>query len=191
LITSLVRSPTRSIWLQVSMSGKHNALEKSVEAILMELMAEKVMSVGIQSSSTGGLQASPSIGHRSSRPTKKRIKHRDDMANTKHIPSVLPNYIPPLASAVNRDNIPHDFEYTLITAYFPKGIRVVGPQLGQIPALKNNDFNLGDRKNYTMLMPHRYLMKTTGNKPHIVSQPWIKELGQSTILNVMKIPQFG
>jgi hypothetical protein len=103
----------------------------------------------------------------------------------------LPDYIPPLAGTVNRDSIPRDFEYTLITAYIPKGIHIVGPQLGHIPALKNNDFNLGDRKNYVMLAPHRYLMKMTGKKPHIVSQPWIKELTQSTILNVMKIPHFG
>jgi hypothetical protein len=103
----------------------------------------------------------------------------------------LSNYIPPLADAVNRDNIPQDFEYTLITAYLPKGIRVVGPQLGHIPVLKNNDFNLRDKKKYAMLAPHRYLMKTTGKKLRIVSQPWIKELAQSTILNVMKIPQFG
>jgi hypothetical protein len=38
---------------------------------------------------------------------------------------------------------------------------------------------------------HRYLMKKTRKKPHIVSQPWIKDLVQSTILNVMKIPHFG
>jgi hypothetical protein len=63
--------------------------------------------------------------------------------------------------------------------------------LGQIPSLKNNDFNLGDRKNYAMLAPHRYLMKMTGKKARIVSQPWIKELAQSMILNVMKIPHFG
>jgi hypothetical protein len=81
-----------------------------------------------------------------------------------------------LAGTVNHDNIPWDFKYTLITAYIPKGIHIEGSQLGQIPALKNNDFNLGDRKNYAMLAPHRYLMKTTGKKPHIVSQPWIKEL---------------
>jgi hypothetical protein len=34
-------------------------------------------------------------------------------------------------------------------------------------------------------------MKTTGKKQHIVSHPWIKELTQSMILNVMKIPHFG
>jgi hypothetical protein len=75
--------------------------------------------------------------------------------------------------------------------YIPKGICVVGPQLGHISSLKNNDFNLRDQKNYAMLAPHRYLMKTTGNKPRIVSQPWIKDLTQSMILNVMKIPHFG
>jgi hypothetical protein len=42
-----------------------------------------------------------------------------------------------------------------------------------------------------MLAPHRYLTKTTGKKPRIVSQPWISELAQSTILNVMNIPHFG
>jgi hypothetical protein len=58
---------------------------------------------------------------------------------------------------VNRDKIPWDYEYILITTYIPKGIRVVGSQLGKIPSLKNNEFNLGDRKNYAMLAPHRYL----------------------------------
>jgi hypothetical protein len=62
------------------------------------------------------------------------------MANVKQIPSVLPDYIPPLASAINHDNIPWDFEYTLITVYLPKGICAIGPQLGHIPSLKNNDF---------------------------------------------------
>jgi hypothetical protein len=72
-----------------------------------------------------------------------------------------------------------------------KGIRAVGPQLGLIPALKISDFNLGDRKNYAMLAPHRYLTKMTGKKPKIVPQSWIKEIARSTILNVMKIPHFG
>jgi hypothetical protein len=99
----------------------------------------------------------------------------------------LPNYIPPLAGAVSRDSVPRDFEYTLITAYLPKGIRAVG----LIPALKINDFNLGDKKNYAMLAPHRYLAKTTRKKPKIVPLSWIKEIARSTILNVMKIPHFG
>jgi hypothetical protein len=99
----------------------------------------------------------------------------------------LHNYIPPLAGAVSRDSVPRDFEYTLITAYLPKGIRAVG----LIPALKINDFNLGDKKNYVMLAPHRYLAKTTRKKPKIVLLSWIKEIARSTILNVMKIPHFG
>jgi hypothetical protein len=34
-------------------------------------------------------------------------------------------------------------------------------------------------------------MKTTGKKPRLVSQSWINEVTQSTILNLMKIPHFG
>jgi hypothetical protein len=61
------------------MSGKVSALEKSVEDILVDLMAEKVMSVGIHASSTVGLKASLSTGHRSSQTTtEKRRKHCDD-----------------------------------------------------------------------------------------------------------------
>jgi hypothetical protein len=117
-------------------------------------------------------------------------KHRDDLANTKLIPSVLPNYILPLAGAVSRDNIPCDFKYTLITAYLPKGIRAVELQLGLIPDLKINDFNLGDRKNYALFTSHRYLTKTTRKNLKIVAHPWMKEIARSTILNVMKIPDF-
>jgi hypothetical protein len=85
---------------------------------------------------------------------------------------------------------PRYFEYTLITAYLPKGIHAVGPQLGLIPDLKINDFNLGDRKNYALLAPHKYLTKTMGKKLKIVPQPWTKEITRSTILNVMKLPHF-
>jgi hypothetical protein len=57
------------------MSGERSAIEKSVEEILVDLMTERVMSVGIQASSTGGLQASPLTARRSSRPTaEKRSK---------------------------------------------------------------------------------------------------------------------
>jgi hypothetical protein len=176
------------------MSGEPSELEKSVEEVLKKLMADRPISEGIQASSTRGLQASPSTGRRSGRVnpvTEQRSKHRGDLANAKQIPSILPEYIPPLAGVVNHDSIPRDFEYFVFTAYIPKGIRIVGSQLGQIPLLKNNDFNLGDRKNYAMLAPHRYLMKTTGKKPRLISQPWIKGLAQSTVLNVMKIPHFG
>jgi hypothetical protein len=93
----------------------------------VDLMDERFMSVGIQTSSTGGLQASPSTTLLSSRTTtEKRRNHHDDLANTKQIPSVLQDYIPPLAGTISHDSIPRDFEYTLITAYIPKGIRVVG-----------------------------------------------------------------
>jgi len=57
----------------------------------------------------------------------KRSKHHDDLVNTKQILSILPDYIPPLAGVVSHDNVPHDFEYTLIMTYLPKGIHAVGP----------------------------------------------------------------
>jgi hypothetical protein len=38
------------------MSGKHSTVEKYVEDILIDLMVEKVMSIGIQASPTGGLK---------------------------------------------------------------------------------------------------------------------------------------
>jgi hypothetical protein len=63
--------------------------------------------------------------------------------------------------------------------------------LGLIPALKINDFNLGDQKNYVMLALHRYLMNMTRKNPNIVPHPWIKDITRSTILNVMKISHFG
>jgi hypothetical protein len=47
------------------MSGDLSAVEKSIEDILIDLMAEKVISAGIQASSMGGVQASPSTTHRS------------------------------------------------------------------------------------------------------------------------------
>jgi hypothetical protein len=60
-----------------------------------------------------------------------------------------------------------------------------------IPALKISDFNFGDRKNYAMLAPNRYLTKMTRKKPKIVPHSWIQEIVRSSILNVMKIPHFG
>jgi hypothetical protein len=84
------------------MSDEFNAAQKVVEEVLINLMTERVMSMsaGVQASSTKGLQASPSTAHVSgpSRPTvEKRTKHRDDLANAKLIPSILPDYILPLA----------------------------------------------------------------------------------------------
>jgi len=43
------------------MSGECRVVQNFVEEILIDLMAEKVMSIGVQASSTGGLQASPLI----------------------------------------------------------------------------------------------------------------------------------
>jgi hypothetical protein len=88
------------------MSYEFSVVEKIVEEVLIELMTERVMSmsVGIQVSSMRGVQASPSTARGSgpSRPTiKKRTKDRDDLANAKLIPSILSDYIPPLAGAVS------------------------------------------------------------------------------------------
>jgi hypothetical protein len=109
------------------MSGERSTVEKSVEDILVDLMTKKVMSVEIQASSTGGLQASPSIGWHSSHATEKRRKHCNDLVNVKQIPFVFPDYIPPLTDIVNRDSVPREFKYTLIIVYLLKGIHVVGP----------------------------------------------------------------
>jgi hypothetical protein len=112
------------------------------------------------------------------------------LENVKLIPSVFPDYIPPLAGVVSCNNVLHEFEYTLFTVYLPKGIRVVGTQLGLIHDLKINEFNLGNMKNYALIAPHRYLKKKTRKKLKIVTQSWIKEIARSTILNVMNIPNF-
>jgi hypothetical protein len=176
------------------MSDGFSTVEKYVQEILIDLMNKRVMSIGVQASSTRGVQASPSTA-RGSRPsraaTKKRTKHRDDLVNAKLLPSILPDYIPPLVGVVSRDSVPRDFDYTVITAYLPKGIRTVRPQLERIPTLKISDYNLGDRKSYGMLTPHKYLTKMKGKKMKIIPQSWTMNLTQSTLLNVMKIPHFG
>jgi hypothetical protein len=105
--------------------------------------------------------------------------------------SILPDYNLPFAGVVSHDNIPRDFDYTLVTAYLSKGIHTFGLHLGHIVTLKINDFNLGDRKNYGMLAPCKYLTKTTGKKSKIIPQPWTMDIARSTILNVMNIPHFG
>jgi hypothetical protein len=86
------------------------------------------MSVGMQASSRGGVQASPSTtrGAGPSRTTTEtRTKHIDDIANAKMILYILLVYIPPLSGKINHDSVPRDFEYTLITAYLPKGVHAV------------------------------------------------------------------
>jgi hypothetical protein len=114
------------------MSGDFNEVYKSFEEILIDLMTNNFMSTGVQASSMRGVQASLSTarGFGPSRAvTEKRTKNCDDLVNVKLIPSILPDYIPPLAGAVSCDSVPRDFDYTLITAYLPKGIRANGLQL--------------------------------------------------------------
>jgi hypothetical protein len=102
----------------------------------------------------------------------------------------MPDYILPLDGAVSCDIFPRDFNYTLITTYLPKGIRIVGLQLGQILTLKISYFNLGDQNNYGMLAPHKYLKNTMGKKPKIFPQPWTMDIAISTIFNILNIPHF-
>jgi hypothetical protein len=142
-------------------------------------MSERRMYGGVQASSTGGFQASPSTarGARTSIiMTETRTKHRDDLTNAKLIPSILPVYIPPLSGVVNRDIVPRDFDYALVIVYLPKGIRAVRTDQDKIAALKFSDFNLGDCKAYNMLAPHKYLTRTKGKNSKIIPQPWTHNL---------------
>jgi hypothetical protein len=107
------------------------------------------------------------------------------------IPIILPKYIPPLSGIVNRDIVPRDFEYVVVTAYLQKGVRAIQFDQEKLTALKFSDFNLGDRKVYSMVDPNKYLSITKGNNPKIVPQQWTHNLAQSTLLNVMTIPHFG
>jgi hypothetical protein len=112
------------------MSGELSAAKKFVEEVLINLMTERVMSmfIGVQASSMRGMSASLSTAHRAEpswTSDENRTKHRDDLANAKLISTILPTYIPPLSDEVNRDSVPKYFEYTLVTAYLPKGICVV------------------------------------------------------------------
>jgi hypothetical protein len=111
------------------MSEKLTELEESFTKVLLNLMIERVMSkirtsTGVQASSTGGVQASPSTAragtYRAS--VERRTKHKDDISNANLVPSILPAYIPPLIGEINRDSVPRDFEYTLVTTYLPKGV---------------------------------------------------------------------
>jgi hypothetical protein len=91
------------------MSEELSALEESAKQVLYDIRAEKVMSerrvfVGVQASSIGGVQASPSTAHKagtSRTTTEARMKQRHDIANAKLILSNLPAYLPPLSGAIN------------------------------------------------------------------------------------------
>jgi hypothetical protein len=105
-----------------------NAIEKSVEEVLINSMDKKVMSTGIQDSSMRGVQASPSIARRSGpsqAAAKKITKHRDNLVNENLITSILPEYSPPLANVVSHDSVLREFDYTLVTAYLQKEIRAI------------------------------------------------------------------
>jgi hypothetical protein len=112
------------------MLDKFTTTEEGVKEVLIDLMTERLMSmsVGIKAASMRAMQASPSIA-RGPRPfwpsTEKRTKNKDDLANAKIIPTILPDYIPPLAGRVNRDSMLRDFEYTIFIVYLLKGIRTI------------------------------------------------------------------
>jgi hypothetical protein len=157
------------------MSDELSTIEKDVEEFLVDLMTERIMLMytGVQASSMRGFPTSPSTarGFEPSRPSdEKRTKHQDDLANSKLILNILTSYISPLSGAVNRDSMPKDFEYTLVMAYLPKGILAVRANQDKIAALKFSNFNLGDRKVYNMLAPHKYLTRTKGNNSKIIPQ---------------------
>jgi hypothetical protein len=78
----------------------------------------------------------------------------DDLANAKLILTILPAYIPPLSGAVNRDSVPRDFEYTLVTMYLPKGIHAVQADKDKIAALKF--ITLDHRQLNVFLPPHTF-----------------------------------
>jgi hypothetical protein len=73
------------------------------------------------------------------------------------MPSILPAYIPPLSIEINRDSVPRDFEYTLVTAYLLKGVCTYHVDQDKVTMLKFCDFNLGDRKFYRMIDFYKYL----------------------------------
>jgi hypothetical protein len=181
------------------MSDELSTVEKVFEQFLIDLMDERVMSERSMSSSvkaslTGGVQASPSTsrGAGPSRTTTETItKHKDNIANANLIPCILSIYIPPLSGNINHESVPREFKYTLITGYLLKGMRIVCVDQDKLTTLKFNDFNLGDHKTYSILAPHKYLTKTKGRNPKIVPHSSTQNLTQSTLLNVMKIPQFG
>ena len=146
------------------MSDELTVVEESITEVLLDLMTERVMSerriyTRVQASSTRGVQASPSTAREgtSRADTERRTKHKDDIANAKLVPSILPAYIPPLSGEINRDSVPRDFEYTLANAYLPKGVRTYRTNQDKVTVLKFCDFNLGDRKFYSMIAPYNYL----------------------------------
>jgi hypothetical protein len=142
------------------------------------VLSERRMSMGVQASSTRGVQASPSTARAgtSQARAERRTKHKDDIANAKLVPSILPAYIPPLSGELNRDSVSRYFEYTLVIAYLPKGVHTYCTDQDKVTALKFCDFNLGDRKVYSMLSPYNYFTRTKGKNSNLVPQQWMMNL---------------
>jgi hypothetical protein len=163
---------------RVRMSEALSAAEKAAEEVLIDLMTEKAMLMFevIQASSTRIVQASPSNSHGAGPSCERRTKHKDDLANAKIILSILPAYLPALMDAINQYSVPKDFEYELVIAYLSKGIRTVCLDQDKITTLKFSNFNLGDRKVYEILTPHKYLTRTKGKNSNIIPQSWTMNL---------------
>jgi hypothetical protein len=106
------------------------------------------------------------------------------------VTSILLAYIPPLSYDINRDSAPRDFEYTLVTAFLPKGVHTYRAYQDKVTALNFCDFNLGDHKFYSMLTSYKYLMRNKGKNSKPIPQQWMMNLTRSTFLNVMKILHF-
>jgi hypothetical protein len=157
------------------MSNEITALEESVTEVLLNLMTVRVMlerrmSTGVQASSTRGVKSSLSTARAgtSRAGEERRNKHKDNIANMKLVPSILPAYIPPLSGEINRDSFPRDFEYTLDTVYLSKGVRTYRADQEKVTTLKFCDFNLGDRKVYIMLTLYKYLTKNKGKNSNLI-----------------------
>jgi hypothetical protein len=157
------------------MSNELSTAEKIVEEVLIDLMAERVMSkrgmsTGVQALSLGVLLASLSIARAgpSQTPLERRSKLINDFATVNMIPRILPKYIPPPSGLVNRDSIPRDFNYVVVTAYLPKGVHAVHANQEKLTSLKFTGFNLGYCKVYSMLSLHKYLTIKKGKNPKIV-----------------------
>lgn len=173
------------------MFGLPKNLELPIEDLVVDFMVEKQVTIGVASSSMGPARASPSTSRRSPRQSEKCSKNQNDWATAQEIPSILPPYTPPLSGKIDCDIVSSSYDYVVFTTCIPKGVTISGAQLAFVPLLKYCNFNLEDKRNYALCALHRYLMLSSGWKPHLVPQPWTQQLDRSSILNVMKIPHFG
>jgi hypothetical protein len=105
-----------------------SAAKESVREVLASLriervMSERGMSIEVQASTLRGVAASPSTARsRTSRVIIESItNHRDDTANAKLVPTILPIYIPPLSGEINRNVRPplHNSQKPLLWNVMP------------------------------------------------------------------------